>query len=232
MSTEGQAAELLVSFRKRAGMSQDALARMIGVSKTLVSFWENGQDRIDGSKLADIAGALKLLTDDSERLTFACLPALDPLWLARQELSRQAGMLLAAYRQRAGMAQIELAGAMGVSPRTVIFWEHGRSPLNAAMLAAAATALRLSHEETTRLIIVRWPALDPLWLAGQQSVQTGGHAPGELPAACGHDAGRIGRGDGSEAQDRHVLGERQEATDRHEGAQTCLALSENQRCPA
>lgn len=121
------AGELLAFFRRRSRLRQQDFARKLGISPPLVNAWEGGRRRITPSRLGDIAEVLELSRHDRDRLTYARLPALNPSWLARQPLDKQAGLLLAAFRQRAGVTQEALAAAIGAHQRSVINWEQGSS---------------------------------------------------------------------------------------------------------
>jgi transcriptional regulator with XRE-family HTH domain len=127
MEADWPAGELLVCFRRRSQLRQQDFARKLGISPPLVNTWEAGRRRINASQLGDIAEILELSRHDRDRLTYARLPALNPSWLARQPLDKQAGLLLAAFRQQAGVTQEALATAIGVHNRSIINWEKGSS---------------------------------------------------------------------------------------------------------
>ena len=165
---------LLAALRVRAAMPGDLLAERLGVTNAAISYWENGQGMIDAGKLGAIAEALELTAEDAERLLLTRLPALEPGWLAGQEREKQAGLLLAAFRERAGLTQGELAEAVGVSTKTVLRWENGKTLVDAGWIGAAAKVLGLSSEEVQRFLFARWPALEPGWLAGQEREKQAG----------------------------------------------------------
>jgi transcriptional regulator with XRE-family HTH domain len=50
-------------LRKKLGLSQEALADVVGVDKTAVSHWENGIARPDMSRLPAVAAALGVSVD-------------------------------------------------------------------------------------------------------------------------------------------------------------------------
>lgn len=159
---------LLAAFRQRAGLSQDALAQRIAVTKPCICYWETGQVEIDAGTLPRIAAALKMSQEDVDRLTIARLPALDPAWLAQQEPDKRLGLLMAAFREQAGLTQEDLAAAVGLSSRHVVSLESGEGCISAAHVLAMAEALKLAPAALQRLVFVRWPALEPGWLAGQE----------------------------------------------------------------
>ncbi len=55
-----QMAERIRELRERAGLSMEALARLVGVSKTAVQNWENGSTGLKGGNLAELAAALNV----------------------------------------------------------------------------------------------------------------------------------------------------------------------------
>jgi transcriptional regulator with XRE-family HTH domain len=54
----------ILELRKKAGLSQEALAEAAGVDKTAVSHWENGVSAPTGSRLPAVANALGVAIDD------------------------------------------------------------------------------------------------------------------------------------------------------------------------
>ena len=56
--------EKLQKLRQKTGMSQDALADKLGVSNSRVSNWEQGINRPDADKLADICRVLAVSPSD------------------------------------------------------------------------------------------------------------------------------------------------------------------------
>lgn len=51
-------------YRKRAGLSQEALAAKVGVGRTAVTFWEAGVQYPSADKLPRLAAALGCSIDD------------------------------------------------------------------------------------------------------------------------------------------------------------------------
>lgn len=54
----------IASLRKELKLSQEDLAKKVGVDNTAISHWENGMARPDISRLAAVATALGITVDD------------------------------------------------------------------------------------------------------------------------------------------------------------------------
>ena len=55
--------EKIYYYRKKAGLSQDALAEQLGISRQAVSKWETGESVPETGKLAALASALGITVD-------------------------------------------------------------------------------------------------------------------------------------------------------------------------
>jgi tetratricopeptide (TPR) repeat protein/transcriptional regulator with XRE-family HTH domain len=73
--------ELLKAFRKQHKITQQALARQLGVHRNTIGTWENGEFLPDSKAIVlEIARLLHLDTNNTRRLLEASLTALSPHW--------------------------------------------------------------------------------------------------------------------------------------------------------
>lgn len=116
-------------LRRERGMTQQELAKAVGVSQASLANWEVGKTRPrSGSveRLADALGvAMRDLADGPGRGAGADAVGRNVRW----------------YRERRGMTQGELADKAGVSPSAVSNCERGKSTPLAGTLGAVAKAL-------------------------------------------------------------------------------------------
>jgi transcriptional regulator with XRE-family HTH domain len=148
-----QAGWLLAAMRERKGLSQEELADTIEVKKNVIQGWERGEYPIDYTKLKALHTALNpnedemvlltrrvqpKLSEDADaayirkqikakKIEHLAFPALDPEWLKKQPESYQAGWLVAALRERAGMEQSKLADIIDEAPVVVSNIEIARN---------------------------------------------------------------------------------------------------------
>jgi transcriptional regulator with XRE-family HTH domain len=163
---------LLRAFRVRAAISRKGLADNLGLVELAITHWENGIDAIDASKLPDIAEHLHLTPKEHTRLDMICRLRCDPQWLVERD--NGAGLLLAAFRKRAGLSQEVLAENPGVDARTLGYWESGRHAIDVSKLPLLAEHLHLSLEEKECLALLCAPALDSDWLSRQEEDKRAG----------------------------------------------------------
>ena len=111
--------------RIHAGLTQEAAAELLGVSRWTYRHWEGGQHAPLAERLPDIAAALDCDPHD----------LVDP------------PTTLAEYRTVAGLTQADVAGQLGVTRYTVGAWEQGLMPIAAKHHGALAAVLRVSVDE-------------------------------------------------------------------------------------
>lgn len=92
--------------RKRAGLSQDALAEAIGRAKSHVSRWENGKLIPTQTDTAQVLQALDVQGRERARLLDLAKDALDPDWLA-PGIDRQVAALLEYERTATTITTVE-----------------------------------------------------------------------------------------------------------------------------
>lgn len=104
--------EKILYCRKRAGLSQEALAARLGLSRQSVSKWETGESQPETAKLAALSAALGVSVDWllSEDETEASREAADGLPRTLRGAARRWGWLAGAYLALAGV----FMGGMGV----------------------------------------------------------------------------------------------------------------------
>lgn len=104
--------EKILYCRKRAGLSQEALAAKLGISRQSVSKWETGESQPETAKLAVLSAALGVSVDWllSEYGTEAPREAADGLPRTLRGAARRWGWLAGAYLALAGL----FMGGMGV----------------------------------------------------------------------------------------------------------------------
>lgn len=84
--------ERIAKFRKLTGMNQKELAKMIGVSNSRVSNWEQGINRPDADMLAKLCTALQVTPS-----------LLLGLKLTQDELNEKEWRVIRAYRSKTDM---------------------------------------------------------------------------------------------------------------------------------
>ncbi|MDO4559039.1 MAG: helix-turn-helix domain-containing protein [Planctomycetia bacterium] len=141
------------SLRKQAGVTQQEVADVIGVTKAAVSAWEKGLMFPDVRRIPILASVLNVPIRD-------LFPEADP----PPELQRKAvtlptpvrplptgsykvrfGACLKKLRKRAGIPQRVIEDALGVSVSTISTWESGRTFPDAEKLPLLATTLRVKQ---------------------------------------------------------------------------------------
>jgi transcriptional regulator with XRE-family HTH domain len=83
---------LLATFRKRAGLSQIALAAQLNRSHSDLSRWENGKQNIDAGTLGAVLGILGVTGDELEEAFEIHTRVTDPNWVALG-IDRQLGIV-------------------------------------------------------------------------------------------------------------------------------------------
>ena len=111
--------------RIHAGLTQEAAAELLGVSRWTYRHWEGGQHAPLAQRLPGIAEML-----DCDVVDLVSMPT-----------------TLAEYRTVAGLTQADVAARLGVSRHTVAAWEQGHMPIAAKHHEALAAALGLSANE-------------------------------------------------------------------------------------
>ena len=122
----------LPALRRKLGLSQQQLARILEVSAITVGSWERGKARPRGGSWAKIV-ALRNTSQAEVDKALGRLSA--PAAMSPDEIK--------ALRLRLGLSQKEMAKRVGVSLNSVGFWESGRSApgsANREALAALAKA--------------------------------------------------------------------------------------------
>jgi transcriptional regulator with XRE-family HTH domain len=117
----------LRALRKARGLTQRELADRIGTTDRTVMRWEGGAGTPAIELIPTLAAAL------------ACRP--------EQLLEPVVVDTLQTLRRRAGLSQRALAAALGVNQSTYSRIERGTSPLDTALVADIATALKVGRRE-------------------------------------------------------------------------------------
>ena len=135
--------ERLAAARKRAGLAQVDLAAVLGKDRSLVSHVESNRAGLLVDGLAKVARTLGVSTDYLLSLTDDPMPASE-----RESPTPVLGQRLAAARKRAGIAQVELAVAMGdrYDQTVVSAIENNRSSVRVDGLVNAAKELGVSTD--------------------------------------------------------------------------------------
>ncbi len=151
-------ARLMIAYRRRHGLTQKALAGLLGVSMTSVADWEQGRKFPEWHSLVRLADLFGLSTEDIERLrpphgTEAALRLLAPANASGlPDLGhRSLAWLMLAWRHRQGVTQAELAKRCGVTQSAVSLWEKGREFPQGRTLLRLAGVLGLSGDTIERL---------------------------------------------------------------------------------
>lgn len=150
-SEHAHAATLTWAFRTRAGLSQDALGKMIGSAGATVHNWETHKQAIPAHKVWAIARALKLSTREKECFVRAAGLNAGSIfslrWIARHEDHLQAGILLSESRIRIGLSRRELGELLGVSKEMVGQMERGVTMIPQAKVPKLITILELNRKQ-------------------------------------------------------------------------------------
>jgi transcriptional regulator with XRE-family HTH domain len=121
---------LIAAFRERGGLEQGVLEKKLQMSPKYLSRVESGARVISTDKLEKVREELSLNEGDYRRLVYARFPALNAQWLVTQPLYKQAGLLLEAARERAGLRQKDVAEKLNLkSPTNVTEWEKGNNAI-------------------------------------------------------------------------------------------------------
>ncbi len=111
--------------RVHAGLTQEAAAGLLGVSRWTYRHWEGGQHTPLAERLPEIATVL------------GC----DPHDLV------DAPTTLADFRTVVGLTQSDVAERLGVSRHTVAAWEQGRMPISPKHHGALAVVLHIAMDD-------------------------------------------------------------------------------------
>lgn len=134
-SVRGFSAATLRRARTTAGLTQDQLADLAGVSAQTVSTWETGRSVPGPRLLAALAAALRLTPGD-----------LAPL--------RDGELVLRDLRSQAGLTQAAVAAALGIGLTEASIIERGRRAVDDAVVQQLATIYRVD-EDLVRRVWVR-----------------------------------------------------------------------------
>jgi transcriptional regulator with XRE-family HTH domain len=146
---------LLRAYRHHLGFSTREMAKVLEVSSnSLISDWETGVRPIPLVRAALIFKSLSLDNKEIEYFRTAieasdAFKALDTTWLETQDVSMQAGLVLASYRKLRGLQSSELADLLGLSKQTITEWERGRSPISIKKMSRIIGVLNLNEEEAS-----------------------------------------------------------------------------------
>lgn len=107
--------EKIQYYRKRAGLSQEALAAKLGLSRQSVSKWETGESQPETAKLAALSAALgvsvdRLLSEDGQEAREASEGRADRLPRILRGAARRWGWLAGVYLALVGL----FMGGIGV----------------------------------------------------------------------------------------------------------------------
>ena len=129
----------LPALRKRFGLTQKDLAKLLDVASLTVSSWERGKSRPRAESMARI---IALRTMSQEQVAEA---------LGRQPASpAMSPQQIKGLRQKLGLGQGELAKLLGVWAVTVGTWERGRSAPGASNRKALAQLKAMAPGELDR----------------------------------------------------------------------------------
>jgi transcriptional regulator with XRE-family HTH domain len=130
---DGEPLPSLALVRRRKGLTQHALARLIEVAPTTLSMWETAGVRVPPGVAAEIARVLDT----------------DLLWLAAEPRRRAVvdPRPLRRLRKQAGMSQREAAAYLGIAVGTLARYEAGERQAPVAVVRRMAKAYGRSVEE-------------------------------------------------------------------------------------
>jgi len=147
----------LKGYRKRKKMSARTLSKELDVSHVTIGCWESGYTPLPPVRIPALSRALGLSQEEREEIEAIATvkkldhPALDPEWLQEQPVSKRAGLLLTAYRERSALGQRELGSALGIGHDIIGDWERGNFNIRQDKFSAIGKALNLSPQEQERL---------------------------------------------------------------------------------
>jgi transcriptional regulator with XRE-family HTH domain len=146
----------LRGLRRSRGLSLDEASRRGGASKAALSAWENGTRCPRGPALVRLLDALEANARIKAQLLLLADPQQARIALAGSHLGAPiaVGTILRAMRKRRGMAQADLARAIGVSQAAVSKWEVGDAAPSPETVHVLGFALGASVEETLALMSV------------------------------------------------------------------------------
>ena len=180
----------LRELRERSQLPLEEAANRIGVSKGALHNYENGGgfesvrhqqgSRMGAAKFTEaVSEVYKTNPEESTKLLYLLLPALDPKWQERTPLEERLPHLLKAYRLRVGLEISEAGEKMGISPNfasTLGQWEAGNSrpdrvppsDISIGKFVKDLTATyNLNEKESSQLLEAFFPALNKEWLYWQ-----------------------------------------------------------------
>lgn len=114
-------------LRTSAGLSQDELADLAGVSAQTLSTWETGRSGPSARVLAAVAAALRVTAAD-----------LAPI--------RDSELVLRDLRSQAGLTQAAAATALGIGSTQASAIERGRRPVHDELVPALAALYRVPED--------------------------------------------------------------------------------------
>lgn len=96
-------------------------------------------------------------------IAFARLSALDPEWLSHYPADKQAGLLLASYREKnTDLGMDDIASELGLRNRFSLHnWEIGRAQISGDKFPSLKKLLKLRDKEYQTLLLARYPILNP-----------------------------------------------------------------------
>lgn len=114
--------ERIRHLRKRAGLTQEALGKKLGVIKQTVSSWENGISEPNSEILLAMASLLGVTTDYLLGLS----DSIDSSDWKYPPVSNRFGNILSSYRQKENLSVAEFAERLRISPELYSNIEIGR----------------------------------------------------------------------------------------------------------
>ena len=119
---------MFLEKRKKLGISQQKLAKDLGISRTLISFWENGKHSPSKKRTNQLNSYFK--NSKKPKLT-----NINPFLKHRTEL---------------GISQNKLAKDLGVSRTLVSFWENDMVHPGKKRLSQLSSYFKLSNQALNR----------------------------------------------------------------------------------
>lgn len=144
---EKQAGLLLAAHRHNNGWTRKQCAQLLGVNVSTIAELESGKSQALANYVDRLANIFDMDKEQREEMEMRCtLPVLhqeepeplpttppasarafDAQWLDQQPPDKQAGLLLRAYREQAGMSRPELATQAKLSVTAIFLMENGTS---------------------------------------------------------------------------------------------------------
>lgn len=155
----------LREYRERRSMTQEELAREVGVTVELVKAWESGERLVPKRRMATVRTVLGM--DEATEL------------FGRPALLRQLGALAKRRREELGLGRVPFAKEIGLgSDRTLSQFEFGRTlPTGLSQtkiekglgwrLGAISDTMRLVDKKATDIVMESLDAEDSLHIASQ-----------------------------------------------------------------